>query len=143
MINNASAINLAPTETINMKRYDLMHQINVRGTFAFSKACIPHLKKSPNPHILNMSPPISMKPEWFSGQTAYTMAKYGMSMVVVGLAEELSEYGIAVNALWPRTIIFTAALQAIDASASILDHIYIIHLSAMISWNDETEQPRS
>lgn len=102
-----------------MKRYDLMHQINVRGTFAFSKACIPHLKKSANPHILNMSPPINIKKHWFADHVAYTMSKFGMSMVAFGLAAELESTGIAVNTLWPKTIIFTAALQAIDKSAGI------------------------
>lgn len=109
-----------------MKRYDLMHQINVRGTFAFSKAVLPHLRKAANPHILNMSPPISLKPEWFAPHVAYTMSKYGMSMVGLGLAAELEADGIAVNTLWPKTIIFTAALQAIDRSASITIGCWLI-----------------
>ena len=126
LVNNASAIQLADTSNLSMKRYDLMHQINVRGTFAFSKAVLPHLRKAANPHILNMSPPISLKPEWFAPHVAYTMSKYGMSMVGLGLAAELEADGIAVNTLWPKTIIFTAALQAIDRSASTIISCRII-----------------
>lgn len=111
LINNASAISLTPTLHTEMKRYDLMHTINVRGTFLTSKLCIPHLKKSANPHILNMSPPLSMDPKWFANHVAYTMSKYGMSMCVLGMSEELRSDGIAVNALWPRTAIATAAVQ--------------------------------
>ena len=113
LINNASAINLNKTEYLEMKRYDLMHDINVRGTFMVSKHCLPHLKKSDNPHILTLSPPINMDEKWFGNHLAYTMAKYGMSMTVIGLAEELKEYGIAVNALWPKTAIATAAVKNI------------------------------
>lgn len=94
-----------------MKKYDLMHQINIRGTFLLSKLCLPHLKKSKNPHILNLSPPLNMESKWFAPHVAYTMAKYGMSMCVLGMAEEFSSDGIAVNALWPRTAIATAAVQ--------------------------------
>lgn len=111
LINNASAINLYPTEQMEPKRFDLMHSINVRGTFFMSKECIPYLKKSTNAHILNLSPPLNMNPAWFSKHLAYTMSKYGMSMVVLGLAEELRQYGIAANALWPKTTIATAAVQ--------------------------------
>lgn len=111
LINNASAISLTPTDATDMKRYDLMHSINTRGTFLCSKLCLPHLKKSANPHILNMSPPLNMDPKWFGPHVAYTMAKYGMSMCVLGMAEEFKPYGIAVNALWPRTTIATAAVQ--------------------------------
>lgn len=111
LINNASAINLTPTEQIESKRFDLMQSINVRGTFLMSKACIPHLKKAHNPHILNLSPPLNMDPAWFGKHLAYTMSKYGMSMVVLGLAEELKPYRIAANALWPKTTIATAAVQ--------------------------------
>lgn len=111
LINNASAINLAPTETIAPKRFDLMHGINVRGTFVTCQACIPHLKKSANPHILNLSPPLNLAPKWFGQHLAYTMSKYGMSMIVLGLAEELKQHSIGVNALWPRTTIATAAVQ--------------------------------
>ena len=111
LVNNASAINLSPTEKLEAKRFDLMHGINVRGTFLMSQACIPHLKKGINPHILNLSPPLDMNPKWFRDHTAYTISKYGMSMVVMGLAEELKPFGIAANALWPKTTIATAAVQ--------------------------------
>lgn len=95
-----------------MKAYDLMHQINVRGTFAVSRAALPHLLNSSNPHILNMSPPLDMQSKWFGHHTAYTMSKLGMSMVAMGLAQEYKDQGIAVNTLWPETVISTAALQA-------------------------------
>jgi citronellol/citronellal dehydrogenase len=111
LINNASAISLTATEQTEWKRWELMHGINVRGTFFVSKACIPYLKKAHNPHILNLSPPLNMDPNWFSNHLAYTMSKYGMSMVVLGLAEELKPHRIAANALWPRTTIATAAVQ--------------------------------
>ncbi len=111
LVNNASAISLTGTVATPMKRYDLMHQINTRGTFACSQACIPHLMKAANPHILNLSPPLDMKEKWFAPHVAYTMAKFGMSMCVLGMAGELRSHGIAVNALWPRTVIATAAVQ--------------------------------
>ena len=111
LVNNASAISLTGTEHTPMKRYDLMHQINTRGTFVCSKACIPFLKKASNPHILNISPPLNMEERWFAPHVAYTMAKFGMSMCVLGMAGELRRDGIAVNALWPRTAIATAAVQ--------------------------------
>lgn len=111
LVNNASAIHLSGTVATPMKRYDLMHSINTRGTFACSQACIPHLKNASNPHILNLSPPLNMEAKWFAPHVAYTMAKFGMSMCVLGMAEELKPEGIAVNALWPRTIIATAAVQ--------------------------------
>ncbi len=113
LVNNASAISLTRTLDTPMKRFDLMFGVNVRGTFATSQACIPHLKKGNNPHILNLAPPLNMKPRWFKDHCAYTMAKYGMSMCVLGMAEELKADGIAVNALWPRTVILTAALAMI------------------------------
>lgn len=111
LVNNASAINLVPTGQTEPKRFDLMHGINVRGTFFMSQACIPYLKKSLNPHILNLSPPINLAPKWLAQHLAYTMSKYGMSMIVLGLAEELRQHKIGVNALWPRTTIATAAVQ--------------------------------
>ncbi|MDG2530498.1 SDR family oxidoreductase [Caulobacter endophyticus] len=111
LVNNASAISLTGTLSTDMKRYDLMHQVNTRGTFLTSKACIPHLKKSANPHVLMLSPPLDMSPRWFGGHVAYTMAKFGMSMCVLGMAKEFEADGIAFNALWPRTGIATAAIQ--------------------------------
>src|SRR5579872_501446 len=111
LVNNASAISLTGTLATPMKRYDLMHQINTRGTFACSQACLPHLLKAKNPHILNLSPPLDMKEKWFAPHVAYTMAKFGMSMCVLGMAGELRADGVAVNALWPRTVIATAAVQ--------------------------------
>ncbi len=117
LINNASAINLTPTEATPAKRFDLMFDVNVRGTFLTSQAAIPHLRESAkagrNPHILTLSPPLSMKAKWFQHHVAYTMAKYGMSMCVLGMSEEFRRTGIAINALWPRTAIDTAALQMI------------------------------
>ena len=117
LINNASAINLTPTEKTPAKRFDLMFDVNVRGTFLSSQAAIPYLLESAkagrNPHILTLSPPLSMSPKWFKNHVAYTMSKYGMSMCVLGMSEEFKREGIAVNALWPRTAIDTAALQMI------------------------------
>ncbi len=110
-VNNASAIQLTGVEATDMKRYDLMHQINARGTYLTSKACIPHLKKAANPHVLMLSPPLDMSPRWFGPHVAYTMAKFGMSMCVLGMAEEFKADGIAFNALWPRTGVATAAIR--------------------------------
>lgn len=110
-VNNASAISITGTLSTEMKRYDLMHQVNGRGTFLTSKACIPHLKKAENPHVLMLSPPLDMKPRWFAPHVAYSMAKYNMSLCVLGMAEEFRADGIAFNALWPRTGIATAAIQ--------------------------------
>ena len=113
LINNASAISLTPTLHTEMKRYDLMHDVNTRGTFMVSKACIPHLLKSTNPQVLNISPPLNMDAKWFGPHVAYTMAKFGMSMCVLGMAEEYKKQGIAFNSLWPRTAIATAAVRNI------------------------------
>jgi citronellol/citronellal dehydrogenase len=110
LVNNASAINLTGTLETPMKRFDLMWGVNARGTFACSQACIPHLLKASNPHILTLSPPINLDPRWFQMHTAYTMSKYGMSQCVLGMSAEFADDGIAVNALWPRTVIATAAL---------------------------------
>ncbi len=110
-VNNASAISLTPTLQTPMHRFDLMHQINTRGTFLVSKTCLPHLLESDNPHILNLSPPLNMLEKWFKNHVAYTMAKFGMSMCVLGMAGEFREQGVAVNALWPRTGIATAAIK--------------------------------
>jgi citronellol/citronellal dehydrogenase len=110
-VNNASAINLSGTEALELKRYDLMQDINTRGTFTVSKACVPHLKQASNPHVLTLSPPLSLDPKWFKGHVGYTISKYGMSMCTLGMAEEFREDGIAFNALWPRTLVATAAVQ--------------------------------
>jgi citronellol/citronellal dehydrogenase len=110
-VNNASAIQLTGTLATDIRRYDLMHQVNARGTFVVSRACIPHLLKAQNPHVLMLSPPLDMSPRWFGNHVAYTMAKYGMSMCVLGMAEEFREQGVAFNALWPRTGIATAAIE--------------------------------
>jgi citronellol/citronellal dehydrogenase len=111
LINNASAIHLSGTLDTPMKRYDLMHQVNARGTFLCSRACLPHLLKAENPHILNIAPPLNMEPRWFAPHVAYTMAKYGMSLCVLGMSAEFKEQGVAVNALWPKTVIATAAVR--------------------------------
>jgi citronellol/citronellal dehydrogenase len=111
LVNNASAISLTGTLETPMKRFDLMHGINARGTYLTSQACLPHLLKAANPHILNLSPPLNMEARWFAHHVAYTMAKFGMSMCVLGMAEEFKRQGVAVNALWPRTAIATAAVR--------------------------------
>lgn len=121
-VNNASAISLTGTLATEMKRYDLMHQINTRGTYLVSKTCVPHLKRAANPHVLMLSPPLDMSPRWFSGHVAYTMAKYGMSMCVLGMAEEFRDDGIAFNALWPRTGIATAAIEFALAGGEGMKH---------------------
>ncbi len=114
LVNNASAIMLSGTRDLPVKRFDLMFNTNVRGTYLMSRACIPHLLHSENPHVLNLSPPLNLNPKWFRDHVAYTMAKYGMSMCVLGMAEEFRQEGIAFNALWPRTVIATAALRVFD-----------------------------
>lgn len=111
LVNNASAIVLQGTRELPMRRFDLMHSVNVRGTYACSRAAITHLLKADNPHILNLSPPLNMNPAWFEQHVAYTMSKYGMSMCVLGMAAEFKDQGVAVNALWPRTVIATAAIN--------------------------------
>ncbi len=116
LVNNASAISLTGTLETPMKRFDLMMGINLRGTYLCSRACIPHLKRAANPHILTLSPPLNLNPRWFGPHVAYTIAKYGMSLCVLGMAEEFRQDGIAVNALWPRTTIATAALQIIPGA---------------------------
>jgi citronellol/citronellal dehydrogenase len=110
-VNNASAINLSGTVELPMKRYDLMQDINTRGTFLVSKACVPHLRAAQNPHVLTLSPPLDIKPKWFANHVAYTISKFGMSMCTLGMAEEFRDDGIAFNSLWPRTLIATAAVQ--------------------------------
>ncbi len=122
LVNNASAINLSPTLELSMKRFDLMFSVNVRGTFLCSKLSIPHLLKAENPHILNLSPPLNLDPKWFKNNVAYTIAKYGMSMCVLGMAEEFKKDRIAVNALWPRTPIATAAVKNLLGGGSTIKH---------------------
>ncbi|MFW9949738.1 MAG: SDR family oxidoreductase [Candidatus Thorarchaeota archaeon] len=122
LINDASAISLTPTLETTMKRFDLMFSVNVRGTFLCSRLCVPYLKKSDNPHILNLSPPLNMDSKWFAHHVAYTMSKYGMSMCVLGMAEEFKKDGIAVNALWPRTAIATAAVENLLGGETAIKH---------------------
>jgi citronellol/citronellal dehydrogenase len=122
LVNNASAISLTGTEQTELKRFDLMFGINTRGTFLCSKLCIPHLRKAQNPHILMLSPPLTHEARWFAPHLAYSIAKYGMSLCVLGLAEELKRDGIAVNALWPRTVIRTAAVQNLLGGDSSMAH---------------------
>jgi citronellol/citronellal dehydrogenase len=133
-VNNASAIQLTGTLQTDMKRYDLMHQVNTRGTFLVSKTCAPHLKQADNPHVLMLSPPLDMKPRWFGGHTAYTMAKFGMSMCVLGMAEEFRPDGIAFNALWPRTGIATAAIEFALAGEEGLRHCRKPEIMADAAW---------
>ncbi len=120
VVNNASAISLTGTRQTKMSRFDLMHQINTRGTYLCSKLCIPHLLESDNPHVLNLSPPLNMETRWFAPHAAYTMAKYGMSMCVLGMAGEFAAEGIAFNALWPRTTIATAAIANLLGGETIM-----------------------
>jgi citronellol/citronellal dehydrogenase len=122
VVNNASAISKTPVEQTEPKRYDLMHSINVRGTFFVSRAAVPYLRQSANPHVLTMSPPLNLDPRWFAGHVAYTMSKYGMSMTVLGMAEEFREEGIAFNGLWPRYGIATAAIEFAAADREQLRH---------------------
>ncbi|GBF58466.1 glucose 1-dehydrogenase 2 [Candidatus Phycosocius bacilliformis] len=129
-INNASAIQLTGTLQTEMKRYDLMHQVNGRGTYLVSRACIPYLKKSANPHVLNLSPPLDMSAHWFGNHVAYTMAKYTMSMCALGMAEEFRAVGIAFNCLWPRTGIATAAIQFALAGDEGLRHCRTVEIMA-------------
>lgn len=129
-VNNASAISLTGTLSTDMKRYDLMHQINGRGTFLTSKICLPHLKKAANPHILALSPPLDIKPRWFAPHVAYSMAKYNMSLAMLGMAEEFRTDGVACNALWPRTAIATAAIQFALAGEEGLKHCRTVEIMA-------------
>lgn len=116
LVNNASAIQLQNTADLPMRRYDLMFAVNTRGTYTTTRACVPHLLKSSNPHVLNLSPPLNLNPDWFKPHVAYTMSKYGMSMCVLGMAEEFRKQGVAFNALWPRTVIATAAINLLGDS---------------------------
>jgi citronellol/citronellal dehydrogenase len=130
LVNNASAISLTGTLQTDMKRYDLMNGINARGTYLVSRTCIPYLKKAANPHVLNLSPPLDMNPKWFAGHTAYSMAKYGMSMCVLGMAAEFKDDGIAFNALWPRTGIATAAIRNALAGDEGMKHCRTVDILA-------------
>ena len=142
-INNASAIQLTNTLDTAMKRYDLMHQINGRGTYMVSKYCLPHLLKSDNPHILNLAPPLDMDPKWFGGHVGYTMAKYTMSMCVLGMAEEFKDRGGAVNALWPRTAIATAAVQNHLGGDEIMRLSRNVHIMADAAYTILTKDSKS
>lgn len=122
LVNNASAIQLTPTSETPMRRFDLMHSVNVRATFLCSQLCLPHLRHSTNPHILTLSPPIQLRPDWLAPHLAYTLSKYGMSLCTMGLAEELRPLGIAVNSLWPRTLIATSAVEHLLGGEQILQH---------------------
>ena len=122
VVNNASAILLADTLATPMSRYDLMQAVNARGTFLVSKSCLPHLFAAANPHILNLSPPLNLAPQWFAPHVAYTMSKYGMSLCTLGMAEEFRDRGVAVNSLWPRTVIATAAVQNLLGGDMVVRH---------------------
>jgi citronellol/citronellal dehydrogenase len=130
LVNNASAINLSGTESVTMKAYDLMHNINTRGTFLCSKLAVPFLRKADNPHVLNLSSPLNMEARWFQNHVAYTMAKFGMSMCVLGMSEEFRSAGIAFNALWPRTAIATAAVGNIVGGDPIVQRSRIVDIMA-------------
>ncbi len=141
LVNNASAISLTGTLETTMKRFDLMMGVNTRGTFLCSQACLPHLAKAANPHILTLSPPLDMRAKWFAPCLAYTMAKFGMSMCVLGMAEEFRAQGIAVNALWPRTIIATVALQIIPGAEA--ERGRTPEIMADAAWQILTQNSRS
>jgi citronellol/citronellal dehydrogenase len=130
LVNNASAVHVSGTLETAMKRYDLMHGINARGTFLCSQKCLPYLKKAANPHILNLSPPLDLSPKWFAPSLAYTMAKFGMSLCVLGMAAEFKKDGVAANALWPRTAIATAAIEYELGGKSILKHCRTVDIVA-------------
>ena len=140
LVNNASAIHLSDTVSTPLKRFDLMHGINTRGTFACSQACIPHLAKSENAHILNISPPLNFDPKWFAPHVAYTMAKYGMSLCVLGMAEELKARKIAVNALWPRTVIATAAVENLLGGEAVMKGGRTPEIMADAAWTILTKK---
>jgi citronellol/citronellal dehydrogenase len=140
-VNNASAINLAKTPELEPKRYDLMQDINTRGTFMLSRACIRHLERSDAAHILTLSPPINLDPKWAGGQLGYTIAKYGMSLCTLGLAEELRERGIAANSLWPRTLIATAAVQNLLGGAESMSQARTPEIVADAAWAILTRSP--
>jgi NAD(P)-dependent dehydrogenase (short-subunit alcohol dehydrogenase family) len=134
LVNNASAINLTPTEQTEPKRFDLMYDINVRGTFMMSRACIPYLKKGTNAHILNLSPPINMDLKWFKNHLAYTISKYNMSMIALGLSAELKKYNVAANALWPKTTIATAAVNNLLGGEALMKMSRTVDIIADAAW---------
>lgn len=142
-VNNASAIGLTGTLATEPKRYDLMHQINGRGTFMVSRACIPHLKKAANPHVLNLSPPLDMNPAFFAPHAAYTLAKFSMSLYAMAMAVEFRKDGIAFNTLWPRTMIATAALQAIPGASGVIDQSRTPEIMADAAHHILTQDSRS
>jgi citronellol/citronellal dehydrogenase len=142
LVNDASAISLTPTLETSMSRFDLMFSVNVRGTFLCSKLCIPYLKKAENPHILNLSPPLNLDSKWFANNLAYTISKYGMSMCVLGMAEELKKENIAVNALWPRTAIATAAVKNLLGGESAIKHSRIPDIVADAAYYILTSQSK-
>ncbi len=142
LVNNASAIFLAGTAATPMKRFDLMHQVNVRATFMASQLCLPRLLQAENPHILNIAPPLNLEPKWFAPHVAYTMSKYGMSMCVLGMADEFREQGIAVNALWPRTAIATAAIQNLLGGEEALRRCRTPAIMADAAWSILTQPSR-
>ena len=141
-VNNASAIQLTGTLETKMKRYDLMHNVNTRGTFVTSQACLPHLLKAENPHVLNLSPPLNMEERWFAPFTAYTMAKFGMSMCVLGMAGEFRDQGVAFNALWPKTTIATAAIQNIVGGDEMMKKSRTPDIMADAAWEILTRSSR-
>jgi citronellol/citronellal dehydrogenase len=142
LVNNASAIQLTGTLATTLPKFDLMHQVNVRGTFLTSRACLPHLIRAENPHILNISPPLNLKPAWFAGHVAYTMSKYGMSLCVLGMAEEFRAEGVAVNALWPRTAIATAAVQNLLGGSQAISRCRRPEIMADAAWQILTRNSR-
>jgi citronellol/citronellal dehydrogenase len=142
LVNNASAISLTKTPATPMKRFDLMQQVNVRATFACAQACLPHLQRAANPHILTLSPPLNLDPKWFGPHLAYSLSKFGMSLCVLGLADECREAGIAVNALWPRTIIATAAIQNLLGGDEAMRHARQPAIMADAAWHILTRPSR-
>lgn len=135
LVNNASAISLSGTLATELKRFDLMFQVNARGTFACSRACLPHLKQAANPHLLNISPPLNLDPRWFANHVAYTITKYGMSMCVLGMAEEFRREGVACNALWPKTAIATAAVANLLGGDGIIERCRTPEIMADAAYN--------
>jgi citronellol/citronellal dehydrogenase len=143
VVNNASAIQLTPTLQTDIKRYDLMNQVNARGTFLVTQRCLPHLLKSTNPHVLMLSPPLNMEERWFAPHVAYSIAKYGMSLCVLGMAGELRDQGVAVNALWPRTVIATAAVQNLLGGDDMVRRSRTPEILADAAWHILTSPSRT